>query len=44
MTMTRQMAAVKIAERRERESRRTAGFRLRETAMLLAASLVVGST
>jgi hypothetical protein len=40
--MTRQMAAVKIAERRERESRQSAGFRIRETAMLLAASLMVG--
>jgi cell division protein FtsI/penicillin-binding protein 2/cell division protein FtsW (lipid II flippase) len=42
MTTTRQTAAVKIAERRERAARRSAGFRLSETAMLLAASLMVG--
>jgi cell division protein FtsW (lipid II flippase) len=42
MTMTRQTAAVKIAERRERAKQRSAGFRVRETAMLVAASLLVG--
>ncbi len=41
MTMTRQTAAVRITERREREARRSASFRLRELILLLLSSLLV---
>jgi cell division protein FtsW (lipid II flippase) len=42
MTTTRQSAAARIQERRRLESRRGLAWRIRETGMLLAASLLVG--
>jgi cell division protein FtsI/penicillin-binding protein 2/cell division protein FtsW (lipid II flippase) len=42
MTTTRQSAAVRIMERRRREARKGITWRIRETAMLLVSSLLVG--
>jgi cell division protein FtsW (lipid II flippase) len=42
MTMTRQTAALRVAERSKRQTRMSATWRLRETALLLFASLMVG--
>ncbi len=41
MTTTRQSAAVRITERRAREAKNSAAWRIRETAMLLVSSLLV---
>jgi cell division protein FtsI/penicillin-binding protein 2/cell division protein FtsW (lipid II flippase) len=42
MTMTRQTAALRLTQRREREARGSAAFRLRELILLLIASLTIG--
>jgi len=42
MTTTRQSAAVRIMERRRQEARKGISWRIRETGMLLASSLLIG--